>query len=108
MPLPLFDVCTSIVSGRIASAQESDRRSAKGSPSMKQRIIDDLKQWDAITDHRTGTHGDRATANWLAEEIRHAGLKPVFEEMPFHRRVLHECAVRVADKRITGVPLFDG
>ena len=74
----------------------------------RERIERILRGWDAIGDHRTGTPGDRATAEWLAEEIRSAGAEPVLDPFPFERPVLHECAVSTGDRRAGGVPCFDG
>ncbi len=73
-----------------------------------ERIEQILRGWDAIVDHRTGTAGDRATAEWLAEEIHVAGAEPVLDPFPFERVVLHECTVAVEGRRADGVPCFDG
>ena len=44
------------------------------SNAMRERIETAIKAWDAISDHRTGTAGDKLTAEWLAHEIAAAGL----------------------------------
>ncbi len=75
---------------------------------MQARIEADIRGWDAIRDHRTGTEGDHATAEWLAEAVRAAGAEPHLEAFPFERRVLHECSVTCDGHRAEGVPLFDG
>lgn len=75
---------------------------------MRSRIEADIRGWDAITDHRTGTEGDQETADWLAEAVRAAGAEPRLESFAFERRILHECAVTCGDRRADGVPLFDG
>ena len=75
---------------------------------MQERLIADIRGWDAIADHRTGTEGDHATAGWLADSLRAAGLEPDCQPFPFARRVLRECAVQVGADRADGVPLFDG
>ncbi|MEM7129317.1 MAG: hypothetical protein AAF702_23500 [Chloroflexota bacterium] len=74
----------------------------------KERIETDIRGWDAILDHRTGTDGDQQTAEWLADSIRSAGAEPLIEPFAFQRRILHECSVTVGSKRAEGVPLFDG
>ncbi len=76
--------------------------------SMRKRIESDIKAWDAIEDHRTGTQGDTLTAQWLAHEITATGLDPHLDSFAFQRRVLHECWVSVGTQRAEGVPLFDG
>ena len=75
---------------------------------MRARIEADIQGWDSIHDHRTGTEGDQATAEWLAEAVRGAGGEPCLEAFPFERRVLHECSVTSNGQRAEGVPLFDG
>lgn len=75
---------------------------------MTSRIEADIRGWDAISDHRTGTAGDRATAKWLADRLRDAGAEPRLDEFPFERRVLRNCAIGVGKRRAEGVPLFDG
>lgn len=75
---------------------------------IHERIISDLKAWDAIEDHRTATAGDNATADWLAGLVRGLGLVTVIDRFPFTRRVLHECSITVGKTRLAGVPLFDG
>ena len=72
------------------------------------RVGADIQGWDAITEHRTGTSGDLATAEWLADAIRAAGGEPRLDVFPFRRRVLRECAVEAGGRRAAGVPLFDG
>ena len=68
----------------------------------------DIEGWDAISEHRTGTSGDLATAEWLADTIRAAGAEPTLDVFPFRRRALRECAVQADGRRAEGVPLFDG
>ena len=75
---------------------------------MINHIETDIRGWDAIIDHRTGTAGDHETAEWLADNIRKTGAKPIFDTFPFTCRVLRECAIIVGDKRAEGIPLFDG
>ena len=72
------------------------------------RVGPDIEGWDAFPEHRTGTSGDLATAQWLADAIRAAGAEPGLDVFPFRRRVLRECAVEAAGRRAEGVPLFDG
>ena len=75
---------------------------------MRSRIESDIRGWDAIADHRTGTEGDQVTADWLADAVRAAGAEPRLESFAFERRALHECAVTCGERRAEGVPLFDG
>lgn len=71
-------------------------------------IAADIKGWDAIDDHRTGTAGDRRTSDWLAERVVSAGLDPRRDDFALSRRVLEHCALEVDTTVVEGVPLFDG
>ncbi len=78
---------------------------------MREQIASDIRGWDAIPDHRTGTEGDAATAEWLASLLGAAGVEPHIDAFPFARRVPHECSVAVegpAGRTAPGLPLFDG
>ena len=68
----------------------------------------DIQGWDAIEGHRTGTAGDRQTAQWLADLAAEAGAAPKLHSFPLHRWVPQECAITVGERRAEGVPLFDG
>ena len=74
----------------------------------QERIAADIRGWDAIEDHRTGTEGDAATSEWLAGLVREAGASPEVQTFPFERWVLGNCSVAVNGHGVDGVPLFDG
>ena len=75
---------------------------------LPEAIAADIRGWDAIDDHRTGTVGDRTTAQWLADSIRAAGLEPEQDAFDLRRWVLRDCTVAVNGRATDGVPLFDG
>ena len=72
------------------------------------QIAADIRGWDAIEDHRTGTEGDAATSKWLAGLVREAGAMPQVQSFAFQRWVLGTCSVSVDGRHVEGVPLFDG
>ena len=74
---------------------------------VQQRIAADIQGWDGIEEHRTGTPGDRRTAEWLAAQVSAAGLEPRLDEFPHRRRVPGRSAVTVGDRHVEGVPMFD-
>lgn len=74
---------------------------------MQQQFAADIQGWDGIEEHRTGTLGDRRTAEWLAAQVSAAGLEPRLEQFPHRRRVPGRCAVQVGDRQVEGVPMFD-
>jgi hypothetical protein len=57
--------------------------------------------------HRTGTDVDRLSAEWLAAEVRDAGLTPALEPFPLSRVDPIATALTVRGRHIPGVPLFD-
>jgi hypothetical protein len=57
--------------------------------------------------HRTGTDVDRLSAEWLAAEVRDAGLTPALEPFPLSRVDPIATAFTVRGRHIPGVPLFD-
>ncbi len=75
---------------------------------MRDQIASDIRGWDAIRDHRTGTAGDAATADWLAGLVGAAGVEPHIDAFPFARRVPRDCSVAVEGRTALGLPLFDG
>lgn len=71
-------------------------------------VADDIKGWDAIGDHRTGSAGDKRTADWLAAQVAATGATPRQESFPLQRWVPGECVLTIGERRVEGVPLFDG
>ena len=57
--------------------------------------------------HRTATSVDRASANWLREEARAAGVTGSLEAFPIQRVDPLATALVAGDRRIDGLPLFD-
>jgi hypothetical protein len=77
------------------------------SVALEQRIADVLAAYDAQGNHRTGTPADNASAEWLARQVRQLGAEPELEPFALSRVDLQSCHLRIADRRIDGVPLFD-
>ena len=75
---------------------------------LRQQIATDIQGWDAIADHRTGTEGDRETADWLVAAVRGEAASPVLDTFPLARWALHKCTVEIGAVAVSGVPLFDG
>src|SRR5262249_60004069 len=74
---------------------------------LEQRIADVLAAYDAQGNHRTGTLTDKASAEWLAKEVQQLGAVPELEPFALSRADPQSCHLRIADRRIDGVPLFD-
>ena len=68
----------------------------------------DIQAWDRIGVHRTGTAGDRRTAEWLASSCQQAAVPARLTKFGLRRWAPQECLVRVGAEVARGVPLFDG
>jgi hypothetical protein len=77
------------------------------SDALEGRLADIITAYDAQGNHRTATSVDDASAEWLAKEVRQAGAEPSLEPFTLSRIDPLSCYVRMADRRIDGVPLFD-
>ena len=74
---------------------------------VEQRVATIIEAYDAQGNHRTGTEVDRQSAEWLAGQVRRLGVEPALESFPLNRVDVRSCYVRVGDRRIDAVPLFD-
>jgi hypothetical protein len=66
-----------------------------------------LRTWDRQGLHRTGTAGDLAGADWLAQEAEALGATVVIEEFALDRLDPVECFVEFGVRQIAAVPVFD-
>ena len=83
-------------------AQES------GTATVERRIANLVLEYEAQGFHRTATPVDHASADWLSEQVRRAGLMPTQESFSLGRIDLVANVLIVGDRRIDGMPLFDG
>ncbi len=75
---------------------------------MQQRIGAVIRAYENQGFHRTGTDVDRISGDWLANEVRRIGLEPVLEEFSLSRVDPVSASLVVDDRKIDGLPLFDG
>ncbi|MBX9826127.1 MAG: hypothetical protein K2Y27_14185 [Xanthobacteraceae bacterium] len=75
---------------------------------MQRRIGAVIHAYEEQGFHRTGTDADRTSGDWLANEVRQIGLDPALEEFPLSRVDPVGASLVVNDRRIEGLPLFDG
>jgi len=73
----------------------------------EKRVASVIQAYDGQGNHRTGTEVDQKSAEWLAREVRRLGVEPSFEAFTLSRIDPQSCYLRVAGRRIDGVPLFD-
>ncbi|HVS14223.1 MAG TPA: hypothetical protein VMV46_09880 [Thermoanaerobaculia bacterium] len=78
---------------------------------LEERIARWIREYDAQGIHRTGTDGDRRSAEWMAQIARSHGLEPMLEELPFERLDARSAFVELPGaggvKRVDGIPLYD-
>jgi hypothetical protein len=74
---------------------------------LEQRVAAVIQAYDAQGNHRTGTEVDKASAEWLAKQVRNLGIEPSLEPFTLSRVDPQLCYLRIGDRRIDGLPLFD-
>jgi hypothetical protein len=74
---------------------------------LEQWLADVIAAYDAQGNHRTGTPVDNASAEWLLRLVQQMGAEAELESFPLSRVDPQSCYLRIADRRIEAVPLFD-
>ena len=77
-------------------------------PDAVQRIANVIREYEAQGFHRTGTRVDNASGDWLAEEVGRAGVRATLEPFALNRVDPVTCTLTIGDRRVEGLPLFDG
>jgi hypothetical protein len=95
-----------------AGAARTERLAALEQPQMppdglEQRVAAVIQTYDAQGNHRTGTEVDKASAEWLAKQVQKLGIEPSLEPFTLSRVDPQLCYLRIGDRRIDGVLLFD-
>jgi hypothetical protein len=72
------------------------------------RISRIIREYEEQGFHRTGTTVDQASADWLSGQVRQVGLVPTQESFPLSRIDPVTSVLIAGDRRIEGLPLFDG
>jgi hypothetical protein len=99
-----FALASAIASSDWLRAAEEPPTSPDGPELRVARVI---QAYDAQGNHRTGTEVDRKSAEWLTRQVRALGVEPSLEPFALSRIDPQSCYLRVAGRRIDGVPLFD-
>ena len=108
----LADTSRTVTFALVAGAARADWMPALGQTAMladglEQRVAAVIQTFDAQGNHRTGTEIDNASAQWLAGEVRKLGAQASLEPFNLSRVDPQLCYLRIGDRRIDGVPLFD-
>lgn len=75
---------------------------------VQRRIAQIIRAYEEQGIHRTATEVDRISGEWLAGEVRQAGLKPELENFTIRRVDPIAASFSANGRQIEGVPLFDG
>ncbi len=75
---------------------------------MRDHIARIIAAYDGQGIHRTGTDVDRASGNWLADEIQTLGFEPILERFPFSRIDIEAASLRLNGDTYYGTPIYDG
>jgi hypothetical protein len=78
------------------------------SGALEQRVASVLQAFDAQGNHRTATAVDTTSAEWLVDQVRQLGLEASLEPFVVSRVDPQLAYLRIGNRRIDGVPMFDG
>ena len=82
--------------------------SSRGSlDALEQRLASVVEAYDGQGNHRSGTDVDHMSAEWLVGCAKRLGVEAALEPFALDRLDPQSCFLRVADRCIGGVPLFD-
>jgi hypothetical protein len=87
------------------------RRTAAQAPASsvrEERIRRVIAEYEGQGFHRTATPVDDASAKWLSDEIRRSNVAASLEPFSIQRVDPRSTALVTGDRRVEGVPLFDG
>jgi hypothetical protein len=96
----------SILSSFAAIAQEK-QTSGDLPPSMKGDVLyGDVAKWSEFPSHQTGTPGDLATGDWMAERLKSAGLEVEFQAYSLPLFFLEKSALIMNDRAVECFPVW--
>lgn len=95
--LALLAGAGSLAGASLARAQTRD-------PLSGAAMMEDVKAYDALGEHRTATAADDATSLWLARRLGQAGLKASLQPFRAPLFVPARCELRVADQVVPAFP----
>ena len=66
-----------------------------------------IRAYERLGIHRTGWGADDAAAHWLVEELAAIGIEGQVEQFEFPQLHIRRAELRIGDRAIPGVPLYD-
>lgn len=70
------------------------------------RLFEDVVTYSQLGEHRTATTGEQVTTDWIAEQLRAAGLEPSFQEFSLRQFLVWEATLCVGDTLVGCFPLW--
>ncbi len=92
---------------RVTSASARRAPQPPALEDIERRAAGVIEAFDAQGQHRTGTEVDRQSAEWLSAQVKRLGVLAVLEPFTLNRIDPRSSYVRIGDRLIDGVPLFD-
>jgi hypothetical protein len=87
------------------SRSTSTPRAAAG-PISGEGLFRDVITYYNLGEHRTATEGDLKTADWLAKELRNAGVPATFQPFAVEQFFPREISLRIAGVSVRAFPLW--
>ena len=91
-----------------AGAVGASARGTAAQAETEERIATVVREYEAQGFHRTGTPVDQSSAQWLADQVKRAGLSSALETFSLKRVDPIVSRLQIADRHLEGLPLFDG
>jgi hypothetical protein len=92
----------------VLAADQVSSTALNQSTNRSRRIAKIIQEYDSQGFHRTGTEVDRVCASWLVGHIQQLGLEAIVEKFPISRVDPVQAYVQIGQRRVEGVPAFDG
>jgi hypothetical protein len=90
---------------RGARAHNSTRTSEAG-PLAGAKLFEDVIAYYNLGEHRTATEADLKTSQWLADQLRAAGLATTFQSFRLRQFFIRQTHLAIGDRNIRAFPLW--
>ena len=70
------------------------------------KLFEDVIAYYNFGEHRTATEADLKTSQWLADQLRAAGLKSTFQSLSLRQFFVHQARMTIGDRGIRVFPLW--
>lgn len=81
-------------------------RVADSGPLSGAKLYEDVIAYYNLGEHRTATEADLRTSDWLARQLRTAGLKATFQSFGLRQFFAHQTRLAIGDRTVRAFPLW--